>query len=280
MKALVIEGGGMKAAYANGVLSAFEAAGFHPWDLVVGTSAGGALAAWYSAGQARYAEGTWAYAADPRILSYKRGLLRRSPILDHEALLEIVYREEHPLDVAAVQSARWPVIVTACNVQTGEVRYQDLREADVIAWLKATGRLPLASGPPVPIDGETWVDGGTCDPVPTRYALEQGATELVLITNKPPGPRRADPKPLVAYTSRRFPALRDGIEQHQERKAAGVQLAMQPPKGVTGHVLFPSQPTQVSRLSRDLRAIEAAIELGRADGEAFLNSEAAEALLG
>lgn len=270
VKALVIEGGGMKAAYANGVLSAFEDAGFYPWDLVVGTSAGGALAAWYSARQARYAEGTWAYAADPRILSYKRALLRQGPILDHEALLDIVYREEHPIDVDAVRRAPWPVVVTACDVATGEVRYQDVRDADVIAWLKATGRLPLASGPPVAIDGRHWVDGGTCDPVPVRYALDQGATDLVLITNKPPGPRRADPRALVAYTSRRYPALRPGLEQHQERKAAGVHLAMHPPEGVTGHVIFPSRPTKVSRLSRDLDAIQDALDLGRSDGVAFL----------
>src|SRR5688572_19013274 len=40
-RALVIEGGGMKAAYANGVLSAFEEAGHTEWGAIYGTSAGG-----------------------------------------------------------------------------------------------------------------------------------------------------------------------------------------------------------------------------------------------
>ena len=271
MRALVIEGGGMKAAYANGVLSAFEAADFRPWDLVVGTSAGGALAAWYSAGQARWAEGTWPYAADPRILSYKRALLARGPLLDHEALLDVVYREEHPLDVEAVQAAPWPVVVTACDVDSGATVYQDLRHGDVIAWLKATGRLPLASGPPVEIDGRRYVDGGTVDPVPVQYALDQGATDVTLITNKPPGPKRSDPRVLVELTARRYPALREGIVRHQELKAAGVALALHPPQGVRGHVIHPSRPTRVSRLGRRMDAIREAIELGRQDGARFVD---------
>ena len=77
-RALVVEGGGMKAAYANGVLSAFEELGHTAWDAIYGTSAGGALAAWFAAGQARHAEKTWEYAADRRILSYRRFLRRKT----------------------------------------------------------------------------------------------------------------------------------------------------------------------------------------------------------
>lgn len=270
---LVIEGGGMKAAYANGVLSAFEDADFAPWDAVIGTSAGGALAAWYSAGQARYAEKTWDYAADPRILSYRRAL-RGGPLLDHEALLDIVYVQEHPIDVAAVRAAPWPVIVTAVDADTGEVAYQDVREGDTIGWLKATGRLPFASGPPVELDGRRWVDGGTVDPVPVRYAVEQlGATELTLITNKPPGHVRQDPRLVVGLTARRYPALRAGLEDHQRIKAESVRYALDPPEGVTSHLLYPTRPTRLGRLSRNLERIREGLDVGRADGAAFVRSQ-------
>lgn len=274
MHALVIEGGGMKAAYANGVLSAFEEADYAPWDAVVGTSAGGALAAWYSAGQARWAESTWAYAADPRILNYRRAALRRGPLLDHEALLEIVYRTEHPLDVDAVRAAPWPVIVTACDVDTGEVVYQDLRSSDVIAWIKATGRLPLASGPPVEIDGRRFIDGGTMDPIPIRWAVEElGATRVTLVMNKPPGPLRSDPKVAVRAAAKRFPALRDGIERHQEIKHDAVRYALRPPPGVQVDVVHPSRPTRVSRLARGQHAIGSALALGRRDGRLYVAAQ-------
>lgn len=271
-RALVIEGGGMKAAYGNGVLSAFEEAGHTQWDAVYGTSAGGAMAAWYSAGQARYAEKTWDYAADPRILSYRRWARFQGPLLDHEALLEIVYLKEHPLDQDAIRRCGHPVIVTAADVHSGEVVYHDLREGDIIAWLKATGRLPFASGPTVAIDGREFLDGGILDPIPIRRAVADGATEVTLILNKPLGRRQKDNAVIAGMAARRYPKLRDGILRHHAIKGEALDYAEGPPEGVKVHIVRPSKPTGLSRLSRDLKLIRAGIELGRGDGKAFLES--------
>lgn len=269
-RALVVEGGGMKAAYANGVLSAFEEAGHTRWDAVYGTSAGGALAAWYSAGQARFAERTWAYAADPRILSYGRWARRGGPLLDHEALLEVVYRREHPLDVAALRRCPHPVVVTASDVRTGEVVYHDLRDGDPIAWLKATGRLPFASGPPVAIGGHEYLDGGILDPIPVRRAVADGHTDVTLVLNKPRGRRQKDNAVVAAIAARRYPMLRDGILRHYEIKGEALAYAEDPPEGVTVRIVRPSEPTGLGRLTRDPRLVSRAIEQGRADGRAFL----------
>lgn len=261
----------MKAAYANGVLSAFEEAGYRPWDLVVGTSAGGALAAWYSAGQARFAEGTWKYAGDPRFLNLRRALLRQGPYLDHEALLDIVYREEHPLDVAALRKAPWEVLVTVVDVETAECRYVDIREGDPIPWLKATGRLPFASNGPVEVDGHHYLDGGVVDPVPIQHTVEAlGATDVTLILNNPPGPKRPDPRLVLELAARRYPALRQGIYDHQDIKQASYAYAAAPPEGVRVRVIRPDGPLGLGRFSRDMDRIHAALERGRRDGLAFL----------
>lgn len=268
--ALVIEGGGMKAAYANGVLSAFEAAG-HKFDAVYGTSAGGAMGAWFSAGQARYAEETWAYAADRRILSYRRWLARRGPLLDHEALLDIIYVNEHPIDQEAILAAPHPVIVTAVDTISGEVRYQDLREGNIIAWLKATGRLPLASGQPVPIDGRLYLDGGIVDPIPARRAIADGHTRLTVVLNTPPQSRRRDNYVVSAYTARRYPMLSHGILHHHAIKEEALAFLAEPPAGVHVDVVRPNRPTGLSRLTRNQAAILGAIEQGRTDGQAHVS---------
>jgi predicted patatin/cPLA2 family phospholipase len=269
---LVIEGGGMKAAYANGVLSAFEETGHTKWDAVYGTSAGGALAAWFSAGQSRYAEHTWTYAGDERILSWKR-FARLGPLLDHEALLDIIYVKEHPLDQDAIRRCSHPVIVTAADVHSGEAIYHDLRQGDIIAWLKATGRLPFASGPPVTIDGRSLLDGGILDPIPARKAVADGATELTVVLNKPPGPRVRDNAVIAGIAARRYPRLRDGIVRHHAIKQAALDYVESPPEGLTVRVVRPSVPTGLSRLSRDLRAIRKAIDQGRRDGHASLDGD-------
>jgi predicted patatin/cPLA2 family phospholipase len=269
---LVIEGGGMRGAYANGVLSSFEEAGHAPWDAVYGTSAGGALAAWYSAGQARYAEKTWDYAADRRILSYRRALLRRGPILDHDALLEIIYENERPIDQDALRRAKWPVIVTAVDIHSGSTVYKDIRAGPIIPWLKATGRLPFASGEPVTIDGRQYLDGGIGDPIPVYKAVEEGAKDVTLILNTPVGPRRKDNAALARFTARKYPALRQGILHHQELKQAAIHYAEDPPKGVRVRIIRPDHPTGLHRLSRDLSVIHEGLRWGRADGRRFLKA--------
>lgn len=265
----------MKGAYCNGVLSAFEEAGYRPWDAIYGASAGGALAAWYAAGQAVYAEATWDYARDPLILNYGRFLSRRGPLLDHDGLIDRVYAVEHPLDVAALRRSPHPVIVTASDVHTGKAHYQDLREGDVLSWLKATGRLPFASGAPVPIGGALYLDGGITDPIPVRKAAEDGHTNVTVVLNAFAGDGRRDIAVLAKMTARRYPALRDGILRHDEKKREAVAYAESPPEGVRVRIIRPDRPTGLHRLSRDLEAIRKAIAQGRRDGESFLRTAAA-----
>jgi predicted patatin/cPLA2 family phospholipase len=268
-RALVIEGGGMKAAYANGVLAAFEEAGLTKWDAIYGTSAGGALAAWFAAGQARFAERTWDYASDPRILSFRRWARLRGPLLDHEALVDIIYVSEHPLDVEAVRRYPSPVVVTASDVHTGEVVYHDLRQGDTIAWLKATGRLPMASGPPVAIGGHEYLDGGILDPIPVRRAVADGHMDVTVVLNKPKGYRQKDNALLAGIAARRYPKLRQGILHHYQTKSEAFDYCESPPEGVTVRVVRPSEPLGLGRLTRDLGLIRKAIERGHADGKAF-----------
>ncbi len=262
----------MRAAYSNGVLSSLEAAGIRDWDIVMGTSAGGALAAWFSAGQSKRAEETWAYAQDRRVLSYRRAL-GGGPVLDHEALLEIVYKNELPIDQAAILRAPWRVVVTGADVDSGACVYQDLRDGNIIEWLKATGRLPLGSGPPVEIDGRRYIDGGVLDPIPVRHAVEvMGAKRVTVVLNTPPGPRRPDARWVAEVAARRYPRLRDGLTRHQAIKEAAIHYARNPPAGVHVDIIRPQASLGVHRLSRDLDAIMRAMEVGRGDGEAYVAS--------
>lgn len=264
----------MKGAYANGVLSAFEEAN-QRFAAVYGTSAGGALAAWFAAGQARYAEATWLYAADRRIVSYMRWFTRRGPLLDHDFLLDHIYAFEHPLDVATLQAAPFPVVVTATDVDTGAPSYVDLRDAPVLPWLKATGRLPWVAGGPVVIDGRRFLDGGIADPIPIAKALADGHKEVVLVLNEP-GRREADHPAMAKFLAKRYPALRQGLLDHAGRKNRAIALAENPPAGVRVTIIRPESKLKLHRLSRDLDAIQNAIEMGRQDGRAWLTGRTRE----
>lgn len=265
----------MRAAYANGVLATLEEAGVD-FDAVYGTSAGGALAAWFSAGQARYALDTWDYVNDDRIMSYRRWLLRQGPLLDHDGLFEIVYQDEHPLDVEAVAAADHPVVVTATRVDTGEGVHKDVREGDVLAWLKATGRLPIASGPPVEIDGVEYLDGGLALPIPIEKAYEDGADEIILVLNRPERKSEAESWLLAAVVGQRYPELFDLVRRHAELWNEAVERARDPPEGVDVTIVQPDEYLDLGRLSRDEEKIQNAIRKGQEDARNLVLAEASD----
>lgn len=270
MRALVVEGGGIRAAYANGVLAELEQAGVS-FDAVYGTSAGGALVAWFTAGQADEALETWEYVRDERILSYRRWLLREGPLLDHDGLFEIVYEDEYPLDLDAIKAADHPVVVTATDVDTGKGHYQDIREGDVLDWLRATGRLPLASGPPVEIGGKRYLDGGIAIPIPIQRAFEDGADDVLLVLNRPEWKSEAESWFLAALVAQRYPELFDLVRQHAELWNQAVEAALDPPEGVEVTIVRPDEYLDLGRLSRDWQRIESAIEEGRTHARELLN---------
>lgn len=263
----------MRAAYTNGALAAWQDAGLRPFDAVYGTSAGGALAAWWSAGQARYALKTWDYAADRRVLSWSRWLTFRGPLLDHDALFDVVYRREHPLDVNAVRRAPHPVVVVSTEADTGQAVYVDLRRGSIIDWLRATGRLPFAAGHSVEIDGNRYLDGGLADPVPIRRAIEDGATDIVLLLNGPPGRREQEPVWVARLVERRYPVVAPLIARHHELHNAAVKLAERPPPGISVRIVRPVTPLGVGRLTRNLARIHAAIRRGEEDGRKVVPSD-------
>ena len=269
-RALVIEGGGSKTAYAHGVMCEFEAAGYLPWKAVYGNSLGGALAAWHGAGQARYSVPTWDSMRDPRYLAYRRILIGKPPI-DQDRFVDILYIKERPLDLAALAQAKHRIHVVVSDIESGQPLYPDIRKDEPLQWLKATMRLPLGSNGPVEVHGRKYLDGGCLDPIPIQKAIDDGFDDITLILNQPPGSVRREVGLLLERAVRRYPALEVGLRNHAGLKAGAWQLATHPPKGVKVHIIHPAAPTGVSRLSRDLKKIHATIALGRADGRSFLS---------
>lgn len=265
MPALVIEGGANRAAYATGAGSALQAAGFVP-DAVYGTSAGGALAAWYAAGQMEVACRTWDAVQDRELLSYRRALTG-GYVFDLRRLYHHYYPNVFRMDVAALRRAPFPVRVTITDADTGETYHPDIRQADdPLALVHAGAAIPILAEAPVQWNGRRCIDGGTTDPIPIAKAIADGHKHVVAILNRPPGERKPEPAWAVAILARKFPALAEAARMHHEYHNRAVRLCLAPPEGVRIHVVRPATDTGVSRATRDLVLIRRAIERGRADG--------------
>lgn len=267
MVTLVFEGGAARASYGSGVAESLQAAGLVP-EAIYGTSAGGAIGAWYAAGQAAVGCTTWDHTADRRLLSYRRALLGRGHVIDFRRLYSEMYPNFFRMDVAALRAAPYPVRVTLTDADTAETLYPDLRTAeDPFLLLHATSALPLVSESPVRWEGRRVLDGGATQPVPLAKAIADGHKDILLVSNRPRGLRRPESPFLVALIAREFPALQDAARNHHTHYNDAMLLAESPPPGVRVRIVRPSADLGLSRLTRDVKLLRAAIAVGRRDGE-------------
>lgn len=262
---LVIEGGASRAAYASGVAQALQEAGVVP-DAIYGTSAGGAIGAWYAARQAHVGVTTWDKVTDRALLSYRRALVGR-PVIDFRRLYSHYYPNVFGMDLDAIRRSPFPVHVTVTDADTGETLHPDLRTAeDPLVLLHATSALPLVSETPVLWQGRRVLDGGATDPLPVRKALDDGWRDLVVVSNRPLGPRRPEPALVVRLVSLQFPRLAEHVAAHHLYHNDALALAERPPEGARVRLVRPGSDLGVSRLTRDAALLRRVAQRGREDG--------------
>lgn len=68
----------------------------------------------------------------------------------------------------------------AVNIETGQMKYVSSREDRYVDFVFASSSIPMLM-PAVEIDNQLYLDGGLREVAPIREAIEDGATEIVLI---------------------------------------------------------------------------------------------------
>lgn len=169
----LVLGGGAARGFAHvGVIQILEEAGIHP-SLVVGTSAGSLVAAFYASGKTgaqlqQVAESMEeATFADWTLPIFSRGMLRG------EALGRYVSAQ---VNGRLIENMVLPLGIVATDLNSGQGVL--FRRGDTATAVRASSAIP-ALFQPVKIAGREYVDGGLVSPVPVRYARQMGA-ELVI----------------------------------------------------------------------------------------------------
>lgn len=168
-------GGGAARGFAHvGVIQILEESGIKP-DLVVGTSAGSVVAAFYASGktgaQLQQVADTMEEAAftDWTLPIFSRGVLRG------EALGRYVSAQ---VGGRTIESLPMPLGIVATDLNSGEgVLFQ---RGDVGTAVRASSSVPSVFLP-VKIAGHEYVDGGLVSPVPVRYAKQMGADVVLAV---------------------------------------------------------------------------------------------------
>jgi NTE family protein len=171
----LVLGGGAARGFAHiGVIQVLEEAGIRP-SLVVGTSAGSLVAAFYASGktgtQLQHVAETMEEAtfADWTLPIFSRGVLRG------EALSRYVSAQ---VKGRLIENMPLPLGIVATDLNSGQgVLFQ---RGDTATAVRASSAVP-ALFQPVKIAGREYVDGGLVSPVPVRYARQMGAEVIIAV---------------------------------------------------------------------------------------------------
>ena len=171
--ALVLGSGSARGFAHIGVIKALEAAKIKP-DLIVGTSAGAMIGAFYAAGfTGAQMEELALKVKDIDIVDMQSGAKRGMVMGD--TLQTFVNRatRDRPIELLGI-----PFIAVATQLRTGEVK--TFRSGDLGLAVRASCSVPGVFIPPK-INEIDYVDGGLVSPVPVRIARDAGADFVIAV---------------------------------------------------------------------------------------------------
>jgi predicted patatin/cPLA2 family phospholipase len=264
--ALVVEGGAFRGVFSTGLLDAFLAAEFNPFDLYIGVSSGASnLAAFLANMPGRNRCIYLDYSLRPEFIDIAR-FLAGGNLLNLDWLWENTIRDIR-LDLDAIYSKGRPFIVVMTDVQTGMAYYKATAAGNLERALKASSAVPLFYRDYPEIDGRPMTDGGVADAIPVSEAIRRGAHRIMVVRSrqrdyqKHPG---VIAECVMAWYLRPYPALKQAMAARVSRYNDTVTLIRKPPVGIEIVEICPPDNFRVSRLSRDPRILQEGYEQGRA----------------
>jgi len=201
MRALVLGGGSMKGAFQVGVIQAVLENGFQP-EMIYGISVGALNATFLTHESSRQfkenGEIKWEHASrkllefwvknitQPYDISTLRSrvslgvstlMSRFEGLLDTTPLHNLIARN---IDIDLLRTADTKLKVGAVNIESGEMKYVTPQNDHFLDYVRASSAIPMLM-PAIDIEGDLYLDGGLREVIPIRQAIEDGATEIVLI---------------------------------------------------------------------------------------------------
>lgn len=183
--ALLLEGGGLRGIFTAGVIDCFLENDIN-FDYVVGVSAGACNTLAFLGREYRYMKS---------IMTQKSGfdsfygvpqMVESHKIIDLDKIF-YEYTKEYNFSFEQLinNPCKWDMVVS--NIKTGKAEYMNSDDEERIRIIgKASCSLPIITEP-VDIDGELYLDGGVCDPIPIQRILDLGYDKVIVVLTRKKG---------------------------------------------------------------------------------------------
>ena len=277
--ALVVEGGGFRGAVSGGMCVVLEAAGIiDAIDVIYGTSSGALNGAFTAAGQAALGSTNYEDTANRQFYNPFR-LIGKRGIIDFDFLLNQIIRNRKPLDVG--QFKKGPDFrAIAVNPKTKSVEIlMDFQNVDeIMQAIRVSCALPFLTGPPDKFRGVPMIDGGILAPMAYKQALEQGATDVLVLRSRPASSRKKKRTPDIARKAiarRQLDVVSMLADSHKVYNDQAEELVLLSKESSHVYQIVPSEDSlPVETRERNIEKIHFAMILGaQAAAKAFSMSE-------
>ncbi len=185
-KTLIIQGGGFRTGFSAGVLDAFIAMEYNPFDAYVVVS-GGAIAVSYYLGKqyGKCYDAMCMLAEDKDFMNYYR-MFGENGVMDvdyFKKVAETLIPFNIETAIEELKGKELSVVMT--NKATGNAEYFN---PDRITWIDsiiASCTLPFVTKGCHHFNGKEYMDGGWSDPLPVEWAVKNGGTDITIIRTTP-----------------------------------------------------------------------------------------------
>lgn len=229
---LVLEGGGMRNAYLSGVLTEWTQAGldFSDFGRIYACSSAAHTAAFLLAGQIELTRRVWLELTSPDIF-HPLNPLRRRKLGDVDRLVDGGCAG---LDLAAFADNPTRLFINVFSLVTHELEYVEATPNNLRDLLKACCVVPRWARP-VDLNGIPCADGGIADPFPVMKAVQDGADQILAVSNRTEGFQvrgfsRTHVAPWAMFAG--YPEARRVFQSLSVRYAETKRLLREPPPGL------------------------------------------------
>lgn len=215
---LVLEGGGMRAIFTVGVLDCFmDRELWFPYT--IGVSAGASNGISYASRQRGRSRFSNIDLLDKYNYIGLKHFLRGKGYIDMEYLFYVYPEKYYPLDYDTYFKSTDRFVMVTSNCLTGKAEYFEEKKDPkrLVDICRASCTLPVLC-PVAYVDGIPMVDGGVCDAIPIRRAIDDGFPKNVIILTRNKGYRKKEKDFwLPGFIYRKYPAIREQLRLRYRR---------------------------------------------------------------
>ena len=252
---LILEGGGWRCLYTQGVLDAMLQAGIR-MKAVVGVSAGAMSSLAYASGQiGRSARINLKYRHDPDYCGL--GAFRR----DH-GVTGFLYFFDKILPEMGYDWNRIPeqmrLISVVTNCETGQAEYLEYGKSDFEKAVAASATVPYVSQP-VDVGGIPCLDGGCAVRIPYQWAIDEGYDKIIVVRTRDRAYRKQEGTGAMLTKVRynRYPELMRTLDGSAAHYNASIERLDRLEEQGRIFVQAPEQPVEVARFEGDMEKLGA-----------------------